>query len=77
MSDWRPNSRMSRTPCSGIASSTGRSELRLDIPALKRETLPRVGFLPGAEAFLRKLRASGKRVVLVTNSHPDDARHQE
>jgi putative hydrolase of the HAD superfamily len=45
-------------------------ELKLDIPALKRETLPRVGFLPGAEAFLKKLRASGKRVVLVTNSHP-------
>ncbi|HEX3949367.1 MAG TPA: GMP/IMP nucleotidase [Steroidobacteraceae bacterium] len=45
-------------------------ELKLDIPALKRETLPRVGFLPGAEAFLRKLRSSGKRVVLVTNSHP-------
>ena len=45
-------------------------ELKLDIPALKRETLPRVGFLPGAEAFLKKLRASGKRLVLVTNSHP-------
>ncbi len=45
-------------------------ELELDIPALKRETLPRVEFLPGAEAFLRKLRLSGKRVVLVTNSHP-------
>ena len=45
-------------------------ELQLDIPALKRETLPRVGFLPGAQAFLKKLRASGKRVVLVTNSHP-------
>jgi putative hydrolase of the HAD superfamily len=26
--------------------------------------------LPGAQAFLQKLRASGKRVVLVTNSHP-------
>jgi len=45
-------------------------ELGLDIPALKREALPRVEFLPGAEMFLRKLRASGKRVVLVTNSHP-------
>ncbi|HMH26968.1 MAG TPA: GMP/IMP nucleotidase [Steroidobacteraceae bacterium] len=45
-------------------------ELKLDIPALKRETMPRVGFLPGAEVFLQKLRASGKRVVLVTNSHP-------
>jgi 5'-nucleotidase len=45
-------------------------ELRLDIPALKREALSRVDFLPGAEMFLRKLRASGKRVLLVTNSHP-------
>lgn len=45
-------------------------ELALDIPSLKRETLPRVGFLPGAETFLQKLRCRGKRVVLVTNSHP-------
>jgi GMP/IMP 5'-nucleotidase len=46
-------------------------ELRLDISTLKRDTLGRVGFLPGAERFLRKLRASGKRAVLVTNSHPE------
>jgi 5'-nucleotidase len=45
-------------------------ELGLDICALKRENLPRVEFLPGARAFLRKLRARGKRLVLVTNSHP-------
>jgi 5'-nucleotidase len=45
-------------------------ELGLDIPALKREALLRVDFLPGAEKFLRKLRATGKRVLLVTNSHP-------
>jgi HAD superfamily hydrolase (TIGR01509 family) len=45
-------------------------ELRLNIPALKREALRRVDFLPGAEMFLRKLRVSGKRVLLVTNSHP-------
>ncbi|MDP9008007.1 MAG: GMP/IMP nucleotidase [Pseudomonadota bacterium] len=45
-------------------------ELGLDIPALKREALLRVGYLPGAEMFLRKLRASGKRILLVTNSHP-------
>jgi len=45
-------------------------ELGLDIPALKRGELERVDFLPGAESFLRKLRASGKRVLLVTNSHP-------
>ena len=45
-------------------------ELKLDIARIKRETLERVGFLPGAERFLRKLKARGKRVVLVTNSHP-------
>jgi 5'-nucleotidase len=45
-------------------------ELALDIPALKRAALARVGFLPGAETFLRKLRLTAKRVVLVTNSHP-------
>jgi 5'-nucleotidase len=45
-------------------------ELRLDIPALKREARARVGFLPGAKFFLQRLRHSGKRAVLVTNSHP-------
>jgi putative hydrolase of the HAD superfamily len=45
-------------------------ELDLDIPALKREHLHRVEFLPGAEDFLRRLRSSGKRVLLITNSHP-------
>jgi 5'-nucleotidase len=46
-------------------------ELGLDIAAMKREVLERVGFLPGAEQFLRKIKARGKRVVLVTNSHPE------
>jgi 5'-nucleotidase len=45
-------------------------ELKLDIASIKRETLERVGFLPGAEQFLLNLKARGKRVVLVTNSHP-------
>ena len=46
-------------------------ELKLEIAALKRTVTERVGYLPGAEAFLERLRASGKRVVLVTNSHPE------
>lgn len=46
------------------------NELCLDIPALKREAQARVDFLPGAELFLQRLRRSGKRAVLVTNSHP-------
>jgi len=45
-------------------------ELDLDIRALKRTVRSHVKFLPGAEGFLEKLRLTGKRVVLVTNSHP-------
>jgi 5'-nucleotidase len=45
-------------------------ELDLDIAGIKREALSQVSFLPGAEEFLVKLKASGKRCVLVTNAHP-------
>ncbi|MEP6546287.1 MAG: GMP/IMP nucleotidase [Gammaproteobacteria bacterium] len=45
-------------------------ELNLDIGGIKREALSEVGFLPGAEQFLCKLKDSGKRRVLVTNAHP-------
>lgn len=45
-------------------------ELGLDIVALKRASAHRIGWLPGARAFLLRLRALGKRVVLLTNSHP-------
>jgi GMP/IMP 5'-nucleotidase len=45
-------------------------ELGLDIPCIKRAALDRVGYLPGAEDFLVKLKASGKRRILVTNAHP-------
>jgi putative hydrolase of the HAD superfamily len=38
---------------------------------LKRTVQERVGYLPGAEGFLQRLSTSGKRVVLVTNSHPE------
>lgn len=45
-------------------------ELGLDVPALKRAAAERIGWLPGAEHFLSRLRARGKRVVLMTNAHP-------
>ena len=45
-------------------------ELGLDIALVKRAALTRVGYLPGAEDFLLKLKQSGKRRVLVTNAHP-------
>jgi HAD superfamily hydrolase (TIGR01509 family) len=46
-------------------------ELNLDIRALTRASLHQVEFLPGALKFLETLKGSGKRTVLVTNSHPD------
>jgi 5'-nucleotidase len=45
-------------------------ELGLDIHALKRTQADRVAWLPGAQLFLERLRALGKRLVLLTNSHP-------
>jgi putative hydrolase of the HAD superfamily len=46
-------------------------ELNLDIRALTRASLSEVKFLPGAAEFLDKLTTCGKRIVLVTNAHPD------
>jgi putative hydrolase of the HAD superfamily len=46
------------------------AELGLDLRALKSASSHRVRFLPGAEDFLRRLQADGRRrVVLVTNAH--------
>jgi putative hydrolase of the HAD superfamily len=46
-------------------------ELGLDVRALKRAVRHEVRFLPGAEEFLVKLAQTGKRRILVTNSHPE------
>lgn len=46
-------------------------ELSLDIAGMKREMRDHVRFLPGAEQFLRALRAKNVRVALVTNAHRD------
>lgn len=45
--------------------------LSLDIAGMKREVREHVRFLPGAEQFLRALRAKNVRVALVTNAHRD------
>lgn len=45
-------------------------ELELDLAAIKREVSAEIGWLPYAEAFVRRVRARGKRVALVTNAHP-------
>ncbi|MEM9402588.1 MAG: GMP/IMP nucleotidase [Pseudomonadota bacterium] len=43
--------------------------LGLDIEALHREQNHRVGYLPGAEDFLREVSRRDVRVLMVTNSH--------
>jgi putative hydrolase of the HAD superfamily len=43
--------------------------LGLDIAAIHREHNDRIGYLPGAEAFLRAVRERDLRILLVTNSH--------
>jgi putative hydrolase of the HAD superfamily len=45
-------------------------ELGVDITALHREQRSQVDWLPGAREFLRRMHAGGKRLVLLTNSHP-------
>jgi 5'-nucleotidase len=45
-------------------------ELGLDVAALKRACAERIAWLPGAREFVVRIRAAGKRLVLLTNSHP-------
>jgi 5'-nucleotidase len=45
-------------------------ELGLDVVALKRACAERIAWLPGAREFVVRIRAAGKRLVLLTNSHP-------
>jgi 5'-nucleotidase len=49
-------------------------ELALDIPALNRAVAARVCWLPGAQGWLEALRTTGKRLVLLTNAHPETLR---
>ena len=44
-------------------------QVGIDVVAMHKELDHMVGFLPGAEEFLRYLRRLGKRVTIVTNAH--------
>jgi putative hydrolase of the HAD superfamily len=44
--------------------------LSLDIASLKRATRHEIDWLPAARTFLDRVRASGRRLALVTNAHP-------
>ena len=47
------------------------AELGLEIAGLKRAAGDRISVRPGAEAFLQKLQASDKQVLMVTNARRD------
>src|SRR5690606_20963141 len=48
--------------------------LELDLSTIKSEHDERIAWLPGAQDFLRRQRAAGRRLVLATNSHPETLR---
>jgi len=48
--------------------------LDLDLSAIKSAHDERIAWLPGAQDFLRRQRAAGRRLVLATNSHPETLR---
>jgi 5'-nucleotidase len=45
--------------------------LGIDVVKIHHDVTHRIGYLPGALDFLRKMHVSDTRVLLVTNSHPD------
>lgn len=49
-------------------------QLELDLSAIKSAHDERIAWLPGAQEFLRRQRAAGRRLVLATNSHPETLR---
>jgi putative hydrolase of the HAD superfamily len=49
-------------------------QLDIDVLGLHRDVHHRIGYLPGAEAFLEEMHARHIRVILVTNSHPGTLR---
>jgi 5'-nucleotidase len=49
-------------------------ELGLDVGSMHWQERERIGWLPGAEDFLRRLTGMQKRRVLVTNAHPETLR---
>lgn len=46
-------------------------DLGFDVAMLKHEMRDNIRYLPGALDFLQAVRDAGKRLVLVTNAHPD------
>ena len=45
------------------------SRVGIDVVAMHQELQQLIGFLPGAEDFLRAVRSTGKRLTVLTNAH--------
>jgi len=45
------------------------SRVGIDVVAMHQELQHMIGFLPGAEEFLKTVRARGKRIIVLTNAH--------
>ena len=45
------------------------NRLGIDVVAMHQELQHLIGFLPGAEDFLKAVRAKGKRLIVLTNAH--------
>ena len=46
------------------------NELQLDIPLLKNQNTDKIAIRPNVKGLLKKLQATDKRVLLITNAHP-------
>ncbi|PJE78736.1 GMP/IMP nucleotidase YrfG [invertebrate metagenome] len=46
------------------------NELKMDLVAMKEEVADKLNLRPSAEFFLKKLKAMGKQVFMITNAHP-------
>ena len=46
-------------------------QLKIDIPSLKRSVVSKISIRPNVELFLSKLQKLNKRLLLVTNAHPE------
>jgi putative hydrolase of the HAD superfamily len=71
MNDLAPRFQACEGTLNWYCSDYWSRELGLNIAALTREQREHIRWIAGARDFLQELRARGKRLVLLTNCHPE------
>jgi putative hydrolase of the HAD superfamily len=71
MLDLEPRFRACEGTLNWYCSDYWSRELGLNVTAIKRTQMDRIRWIPGARDFLQALRAKGKRLVVLTNCHPE------